>query len=149
MDPSEKQLPNAILRRANVRSGELAWRPKDIPAVIEAARLAKLVSLGGDLQIRAPSGRWGQPVGFGIIIEVPHNFEWEKQVESAAEAALAHFLFFERQVDFEEIARESYPTLAAEVDDPKDVIFFSWAVADPAEASRLDALSARFDCAWG
>jgi hypothetical protein len=52
------------------------------------------------------------------------------QVEAAAASALAHFLFFETQVDFEAIARESYPTLVAEVDDPLDLIFFSWAVAD-------------------
>jgi hypothetical protein len=149
MYDSEKKLATEVLNRAHVRSSDLAWRPAHIPAVIEAARLAHLINLGGDLQIRAPSGRWGEPIGFGIVIEVPHEFAWEKQVEAAAEAALAHFLFFQRHVDFEAIARESYPSLVAEVDDPQDVIFFSWAVADEAEASRLDALSARLDRARG
>jgi hypothetical protein len=123
----EKQLPAEILQRADARHGELAWRPSDIPAVIEAARCANLVSLGGDLQIRAPSGKWGEPVGFGINTDrVPNDLPWHVQVEESAKAALADFQELQDKCDFEAVARESFPTLVAEVDDVEEVIFFGW-----------------------
>lgn len=121
------QLPLEILQRADTRHGELAWRPSDIPAVIEAARRANLVSLGGDLQIRAPSGKWGEPIGFGIdTARVSNELPWDAQVEESAKAALADFHALQDKFDFEDIARESFPALVTEVDDAKDVIFFSW-----------------------
>ena len=124
----EKQLPAEILQRADARHGELAWRPSDIPAVIEAARCANLVSLGGDLQIRAPSGKWGEPIGFGIDTKVSNDFPWQAQVEESAKVALAEFQALHENFDLEAIARESFPALVAEVDDAKDVIFFGWLV---------------------
>lgn len=124
---AEKQLPAEILRRADARHGELAWRPSDIPAVIEAARSANLVNLGGDLQIRAPSGKWGEAVGFGIDTgSVPNDLPWPARVEESAKLALAEFRALRDNFDLEAIARESFPTLVAEVDDAKEVIFFGW-----------------------
>ena len=145
MDASEKQLPAEILARADLRSNELAWHPSDIPAVIEAARCANLISLGGDFQIRAPSGLWGEPVGAGFSIEAPDDLPWEKQVEETATAALADFQSFQDRFDFEAIARESFPQLVAEVRETNDVIFFSWAVADEQKAKRLKEAVARWN----
>jgi hypothetical protein len=124
---SEKQLPAEILQRADTRHGELAWRPSDIPAVIEAARSANLVSLGGDLQIRSPSGKWGEPIGFGIdTARVSNDLPWHEQVEESAKAALVDFRALQDKFDLEAIARESFPELVAEVADVKEVIFFGW-----------------------
>jgi hypothetical protein len=145
VNASEKQLPAEIVARADLRSNELAWHPADIPAVIEAARQAKLISMGGDLQIRAPSGLWGEPVGAGFSIELADDLPWETQVEETAAAGLAAFLSFQERFDFEAIARESFPTLVAEVADAKDVIFFSWSVADEQVAKRLKAQMTRFN----
>ncbi len=145
MSASEEQLPAEILERADLRSNELAWHPSDIPDVIEAARQAKLISLGGDLQVRAPSGLWGEPVGVGFSIELADDLPWETQVEETAAAGLADFLSFQKRFDFEAIACESFPTLVAEVGDAKNVIFFSWSVADEQEAKRLKAQMTRFN----
>jgi hypothetical protein len=145
MNASEKQLPAEIVARADLRSNELAWHPSDIPAVIEAARRANLISLGGDLQIRAPSGLWGEPVGAGFSIELSDDLPWERQVEETAKAGLADFQSFQERSDFEAIARESFPQLIAEVREAKDVIFFSWAVADEKEAKRLNEAVARWN----
>jgi len=49
-------------------------------------------------------------------------------VEETARAALTDFRALQDKLDFEAIARESFPALVAEVDDPKDVIFFGWLV---------------------
>jgi hypothetical protein len=127
MEHPEQQLPAEILQRADARHGELAWRPSDIPAVIEAARQASLVSLGGDLQIRAPSGKWGEPVGFGIDTAcVSKSLPWDAQVAESARVALAAFQALQDKFDFEAIAAESFPGLVSEVDDPRKVIFFGW-----------------------
>jgi hypothetical protein len=137
VDASEKLLPAVILERADTRTGELAWRLSDIPAVIEAARSANLLSLGGDLQVRAPSGLWGEPVGVGVDIEIADDQPWSMRVEKAAEAALAKFLALESTCDLEAIARDAFPTLLAEVGDAKEAIFFSWLVLSESEASSL------------
>lgn len=129
MREPEKQLPADILQRADARHGELAWRPSDIPAVIEAARCANLISLGDDLQIRAPSGKWGEPIGLGINTScVPNDLPWQAQVEESAKVALAKFQALQDKFDFEAIARELFPALVAEVDDVREVIFFGWLV---------------------
>jgi hypothetical protein len=52
----ELTLPPELLNRASLRANEYAWRIEDIPAVIEAARRADLVSIGGQLQFRLPDG---------------------------------------------------------------------------------------------
>lgn len=133
MSEPESKLPEEILQRADTRHRELAWRPSDIPAVIEAARLANLVSLGGDLQIRAPSGKWGEPVGFGVDTgRISNDLPWPVRVEQSAKAALAEYQAMRDEFDFESVARESFPALVAEVDDPNEVIFFGWWV----ESSR-------------
>jgi hypothetical protein len=141
MEASEQQLPAEILQRAEYRSGEFAWRPSDIPSVIEAARCANLVNLGGDLQVRAPSG-WGEPIGYYMeTSRISDDLPWATQVEETAKAALADFLSFQERFDFEAIARESFPTLIAEAEakggDAQDAIFFGWLVLSESEAARL------------
>ena len=102
VDSSEKQLPAEILQCADLRSNELAWRPSDIPAVIEAARRANLVNLGGDMQVRAPSGKWGEPIGVRVDTErVPNDLPWDARVEQTARAALADFQALQEECDFE------------------------------------------------
>jgi hypothetical protein len=130
---------------ADLRGNELAWHPTDIPAVIEAARCANLISLGGNLQVRAPSGLWGEAAGEGFSVEVSDDLPWERQVEETAKVGLALFQSFQERFDFESIAREAFPQLVAEVSQTKDVIFFSWAVADEQEAKSLKEAVARWN----
>jgi hypothetical protein len=129
VEGSANQLPAEILQRADIRSGELAWRPSDIPSVIEAARLANLMSLGGNLQVRVSSG-WGESIYASVDTNrVADNLPWEKRVEEAAKAAQNGFLSLQDACDFHTVARDSFPSLLAEVEadggDPKDAIYFS------------------------
>ena len=78
---------------------------------------------------RAPSGKWGEPVGYGIdTARVQNTLPWETQVEESAKAALADFQALQDKFDFEAVATESFPALVAEVDDASEVIFFGWLV---------------------
>jgi hypothetical protein len=135
-------LPAEILERADARGHELAWRISDIPAVIEAAERANLLNLGGDLQIRAPSGGVGEPIGMCVDTEgVAEDLPWQDQVRETARVALADFHSLQSRFDFVELARESYPTLVGEVEqvggDAAEVVFFRWLVADEQEGQRL------------
>ncbi len=142
MDRSEKQLPAEILQRAHVQSGELAWRPSDIPDVIEAAKWANLVSLGGNLQVRVPSGKWGESIYASVDTgRVPDDLPWERRVEDTAKAALDDFLSLQAECDFHAVARDSFPSLLEEVQAgggiPEDAIYFSWLVVDELEDAQL------------
>ena len=55
-EPIERCLPADLLQEATLRGNEYAWAARDIPRVIEAARAAGLVNLGGQLQFRVPGG---------------------------------------------------------------------------------------------
>ena len=70
-------------------------------------------------------------------MELPGDLPWERQVEHTAKASLAAFESLQSRFDFETVARESFPSLVAEVVDPHEVIFFTWFVADETEAKRL------------
>ena len=52
----EQALPSKLVGRASLRGREHAWSLDDIPNVIEAAREAQLISIGGQLQFRLPDG---------------------------------------------------------------------------------------------
>ena len=129
MDALWKEIPATVLRRADLRWNELAWHPEDIPAVIEAARLANLLNLGGDLQIRAPSGGTGEPIGVGVDTNrVPGDLPWHPRVQEAARVALSDFHALREKLDFEAVARDAFPQLLQEVQDPSEAIFFTWFV---------------------
>jgi hypothetical protein len=56
MHNSARALPPDLLARASLSGNEYAWPVNEIPSVIEAARAANLVSIGGELQFRLPDG---------------------------------------------------------------------------------------------
>ncbi|RIJ31292.1 hypothetical protein [Henriciella algicola] len=70
---AEQSLPKAILEKSSLRGLEYAWHPDDIPEVIEAARVAGLKSLGGQLQFRLPDATceiyWIEVDQFGTEVD--------------------------------------------------------------------------------
>ena len=85
-----------------MRGNEYAWRVTDIPAVIEAARDAGLVNIGGQLQFRLPSGAtcecyW---VEVDTFKSVPEVLRWNERVARTAEAAAADFIRLQSKYDF-------------------------------------------------
>lgn len=107
-----------------------------------AAKRANLVSLGGNLQVRVPSGRWGESIYASVdSSRIADDLPWQRRVEESAKAALADFQSLQSECDFVVIARESFPTLMEEAEaatgDPTNAVFFSWLVISEMEAGQL------------
>ena len=56
----EQLLPRDLLERSSLLGKEYAWRTSDIPAVIDAAEAAGLVSIGGHLMFHVPDKATGE-----------------------------------------------------------------------------------------
>lgn len=94
-------LPADIASAANLQGNEYGWPPQMIPEVIEAARKARLLNLGGQLQFRAPEGAcecyWvNADDGFGVDQSLP----WPERVERTAKVSLERFTELQSSVDF-------------------------------------------------
>ena len=93
MHSLERRLPKELLERASLRGKEYAWRIADIPEVIEAARRAGLVNVGGQLQFRFPDGKTRECywVEVDTYRSVPQALLWDVRVAQTADVALADF----------------------------------------------------------
>lgn len=134
-----KLLPDDLLRRADVRWGELAWHPADVPAVIEAAKSANLVNLGGHLQIRTSSG-YGESAYAYFHYNPESGGPWHEQVERSATEALKFIQSFKGDDEFLDIGRESWPTLMEEAEAADrgrmSAVFFSWSLMSEMDATE-------------
>jgi hypothetical protein len=127
----ELKLPAEILHRSSLLGNEYAWRPSDIPDVIEAARRADLVNIGGQLQFRFPDATcecyW---VEVDTSKSVARSLAWRARVDQTADAALAEFQRLQFKFDFVAEGRNSYPNqfekLSATEIHLQDVTFFVW-----------------------
>ena len=134
-------LPAALLARALLRGNEHAWPVDEIPQVIEAARKANLVSIGGQLQFRLPNG--GTCECYWVQVDTYQSVEkslpWRERVERTAEAGARDFAALRSNVDFLAEARERFAGhLDAEVADgrdPLDSMFFVWDLLTEEEAT--------------
>ena len=130
-DP-EKRLPPALLERASIRGGEYAWPISDIPKVIEAARAANLVNLGGQLQFRVPGRGTGECywVAVDTYRSVSTSLPWAERVDESARAALADFTCLLSQFDFFEEGRKTFSRWFDELTqlgcDPREATCFAW-----------------------
>jgi hypothetical protein len=87
----EPKLPVEILARATRSGKEYAWPVEYIPRVIEAARQADLLNVGGQLQFILPDATcelyWLDIDTFKLV---PETLPWSERVErTAVEAAIA------------------------------------------------------------
>ncbi|MFN3465026.1 MAG: hypothetical protein ACK4X1_13215 [Terricaulis sp.] len=98
----EQKLPPDLLARATLRGREYAWALPDIPLVIEAARAANLVSIGGQLQFRIPDD--GTCECYWIEVDtyktVDSKLPWDERVSQTAAVALRDFAMLKQRFDF-------------------------------------------------
>lgn len=123
-------LPETLQRSATLRGNEYAWRPDDIPNVIEAGMRANLLNVGGQLQLRLPTATcecyWVQVDTFRVV---PGNLPWNDGVAMTASEALRQFVKLPQEFDFVVEARKALPkSLSVEnsVSDLEDAICFVW-----------------------
>ena len=110
MKPAELRLPREILKRASLRGDEYAWPIDDIPKVIEAARQANLVNIGGQLQFRLADGATCECYWIEVDTtkSVPASLPWQARVEQTAIVALADFKRLTTTFDFVAEGRRSF-----------------------------------------
>ncbi len=130
---TETRMPADLLARASLRGNEYAWHPDDIPAVIEAARAANLINIGGQLQFRFPDG--GTCECYWVEVNTAKSagsnaLSWRERVELSAEAALRDFAKLRAEVDFMAAGMEGFgkylDTFRVEGGDPADAMCFVW-----------------------
>ena len=129
---TEPRLPSEILAKASVRSDEYAWRVDDIPSVIDAARQAGLVNIGGQLQFRGPEFTcecyW---VEVDAYKAVPSDLPFQVRVDRTAEAATWAFETLSREVDLLAEGRTAFANVLGRYDDNalRDMMWFVWYVS--------------------
>ena len=133
----ETLLPEHLRNRGNLFGNEWAWPIDDIPAVIEAARLEGLVSLGGQLQFRFPNGgtcelHW---IEVDTFQSVPPDLPWQERVEQTAAVALSQFHTLQERYDFVAEGQSSFSQyldgFRASGGDPREAICFVWYLEAP------------------
>ena len=141
----ERHLPDDVLSKASLCGREYAWRIEDIPEVIEAARRAGLVSLGGQLQFRLPDRR-GTCECYWVEVstaEAPPSLPWAERVEKAAAAAAAGFQSLLGRFDFLAEGRDAFgehlSAFEAAGGSASDAMWFVWYVLDEDGVAKLGA----------
>lgn len=128
-----ERLPAWLLERATLRGNEYAWPVDDIDLVIVEARKAGLVSVGGQLQFRLPSGTaecyWVQ---VDTYTDVPQDLPWGERVERSAESAARQMQQIRKLYDFVEEGREAFRDALNEYEGQghsiKEAMCFVWYV---------------------
>lgn len=128
-------LPSHLLNNASVRGKEYAWPLELIPSVIESCKAAGLVSLGGQLQFRLPSGTcecyW---VAVDTRTQIDTGREWDDLVSRSASIALRQFETLKSKFNFEEEGRKAFASSFSQLESaggaPKDHACFVWYARD-------------------
>ncbi|WP_370152961.1 hypothetical protein [Ferrovibrio sp.] len=149
---AEHFLPSEILERASVRGGEYAWGVDDIPSVIQAARDANLLNIGGQLQFRLPDGEtcecyW---VEVDTSKSVPQKLPWQERVRLSYETALADYQRLRSSTNFLNEGKHAFPLLYEELDaegrHPSEFICFVWYVQK--EPNKLSEIWTNIQNSW-
>ena len=110
MKNAESFLPLELLQKASLKGKEYAWPINDIPDVIEAARKASLLNIGGQLQFRLSDATcecyW---VEVDTYKTVSTSLSWNEQVNLAAAVALKDFETLKTTTNFIEEGRKGFP----------------------------------------
>ena len=135
-----EKLPEDVIVRATLRGNEYAWRVGDIPIVIEAAKSANLINIGGQLQFRIPKGGtcecyW---VEVDTYTEVSADLPWADRVSATAATALSQFQRLCNECDFVAEGRASFGEHLREFEarggDLNEALCFVWYVKGQQEA---------------
>lgn len=150
MANSELFLPHDLLERAFVRGNSYAWSIADVPLVLEAARKANLINLGGDLQFRFPEGicecYWVGLHGSGEVGDT--SLSWNERVNISADSDLAEFRDLLAKFDFLEEGCNGYKELfenyMASGNDPSQIMCFELSLVSESEFLKLGTTRVAF-----
>jgi hypothetical protein len=111
---TEDNLPPSLLQKATIRGVEYAWQISDIPEVIEAARLANLLNIGGQLQFRLKDDSTYECYWIDIDTykTVSSELAWNDRVRLSAQSALDQFEKLKATGDFFKEGRDAFKQLS-------------------------------------
>ena len=117
MKRSENLLPTPLLGQATLRGNEYSWPVSLIPEVIEAARVAGLVNLGGQLQLRFPDRSTCEAYWIEVdtMSAVPLGQSWQEKVTWTAQEALKQFKALQSRFDFQVEGQKACPEHCAKL----------------------------------
>lgn len=148
---AEEILPRSILDRAMKRGHTFFWRPKDIPDVIEAARVAGIRSLGGALNFIGLRGTPSENVGrcecywVKALVAPSASHEWNEMVENAARSTQDAFAALPKKYDFHKEGL-TFPTVKVFADrggNLDDIMYFYWTMENEDEYREGQRLAAK------
>ena len=134
MKPLEERLPPSILNKAVKKANTFFGRISDIPELIEAARQAEIISLGGALNFIGLPGTSSEDVGtcecywVKALVAPSEGQEWATMVEDAALSTRKAFLELPQKYDFHKEGL-SFPTVKGYADrggNLDDIMYFYW-----------------------
>ena len=131
---AESLLPEDVIARATLRGNEYAWPVGDISTVIEAAKSANLINVGGQLQVRIPEGLTCECYWVDVDThkEVSADLPWAERVSATAATALSQFQQLCHELDFFAEGRaalgEHLGKFDAQGGDLKEALCFVWYV---------------------
>lgn len=132
--------PNHLMASATLRGSEYAWPLDDIPSVIDAARSAGLISVGGQLQFRLAGG--GTCECYEIQVDTSeflHKWPTSKHVELSAIEARRQFDDLPNQFNFVAQGKlgfgKHFDEVGATEADLKAAMCFVWYVTNVASAN--------------
>lgn len=142
---AEQHLPQELLQRASLRGNEYAWRLDDIPLVIQAAKVANLVNVGGQLQFRIPDGATREiyEIEVNTYRSVPKSLPWTERVKKTAIVALDQFNSLKTDYDLIPYGRHVFGQTLAEAEangySLEEIMCFVWYVrSEEDEAAEND-----------
>jgi hypothetical protein len=135
------RLPAELIACASLRGGEYAWPVEHIPAVLEAARSANLINIGGQLQFRLPGATceccW---VKVDTCEVVPATLPWSQRVQASADEALRQLEALKTRFDFLTEGQRNFTahfeTAQAAGIDPINHMRFVWYVESEGEVEQ-------------
>jgi hypothetical protein len=132
----EADLPAEVLARATRSGNEFGWPVEDIPQVVEAARVAGLVNIGGQLQFIMPGATCEcYCIDVDTSEQAPESLPWSERVQASSAAALAAFQQLREKTDFVAEGRKAFQEHLARYEAAggklTDVMRFIWYVEAP------------------
>ncbi len=128
----EALLPKRLLSQASLRGREYSWPVDIIPQVIDAARTAMLVNIGGQLQFRFPDGTTCECYWIEVdaLKLVAGDLPWAEKVAMSADTALAEFHKVQSRWQFVEEGKKVFPKWITEFEasggDLQNAMCFVW-----------------------
>ncbi len=112
---AEHLLPVDVIRHATIKGTEYAWPVHYIPTLIDAAKSANLVNIGGQLQFRlSPNTCELYWIEVDTYRSISEELTWTERVSKSAEIA---FLQFQKLCNDFDFAAEGLKAFGAHLED--------------------------------